>query len=148
MTKAELIAKGFIDKNDDITFDTHADVLRLFGRDSKVIQQSFIRHPVEEDVWISFWIFYQDEKNDWENTWGQNQDSAFERRKFDNAGYLEHMAGSPDRHTRLLFAKVAPQGRAFYQFKGIYEFDAELSAKAKKAAYRRVATSAKLYPAR
>jgi hypothetical protein len=47
---------------------------------------------------------------------------------------------------RILFAKIQPFGRIFYKFKGVYNFDPELSRKAKKAAYRRMATTAKLYP--
>lgn len=146
MTLDELIKKGSIDVNDNVHFRTHADVLRLFGRDLKLLQKSFVRHPKDENVWISFWTFYQDDANDWENTWGQNEESAFERRKFDNEGYLADMASSPDKHVRILFAKIAPYGKAFYKFKGIYRFDPELSQKARKAAYRRFATEAKLYP--
>jgi hypothetical protein len=146
VTLKELIEKGTIDIVDDITFQTHAEVLRLFGSASKVVQRSFVRHPVEEDVWISFWIFYQDDSNDWENTWGLKEEIAFERRKFQNDEYLADMAASPDRHTRLLFAKIAPFGRVFYKFKGVYVFDPELSFKARKCAYRRTATTARLYP--
>jgi hypothetical protein len=145
MNLKELIAKGTIEVGDDITFNTHAEVMRLFGSDSKVVQRSFLRHPVEPNVWISFWIFYQDDTNDWENTWGLNEDIAFERRKFKNDEYLAEMAASPDRHIRLLFAKIAPFGKVFYKFKGVYVFDPELSAKAKKCAYRRTSKTAKLY---
>ncbi len=56
------------------------------------------------------------------------------------------MSESADRHTRILFAKLAPSGKASYKFKGVYKFDPELSEKAKKAAYRRIETTAKLYP--
>lgn len=117
MTLDGLKAKGTIDLEDDINFRTHADVLRLFGKDVKLMQQSFVRHPVEEKVWISFWIFYQDDANDWENTWGQKEETAFERRKFDNEEYLNEMAGSPDRHTRILFAKIAPFSKVFYNLR-------------------------------
>lgn len=145
MTITELEKKGSIDIADNVNFRTHADVLRLFGRDLKLLQKSFVRHPQEENVWISFWTFYQDDSNDWENTWGQGEETAFERRKFDNESYLDDMASSPDKHVRVLFAKIAPFGKAFYKFKGVYMFDPELSEKAKKAAYRRIATTAKLY---
>ena len=142
----EIIARGSIELGDDITFRTHADVLRLFGKDVKVMQKSFIRHPVEDNVWISFWTFYQDDANEWINTWSQTEDIAFEKRKINNEGYLADMASSPDKHTRVLFAKVLSGGQPTYRFKGVYTFDPELSEKAKKCAYRRVATSAKVYP--
>ena len=141
----ELIAKGEIDIDDNINFRTHADVLRLFGRDHKVFQQSFARHPHEAGVHIWFPVFYADEDNDWENTWGQNEDAAFERRKYKNEEYLNELSRTPERHTRIMFAKIAPFGKVFYKFKGTYKFDPELSTKAKKAAYRRIARSAKLY---
>ena len=147
MKKEELLEKGYIDIENDITFRTHADVLRLFGRNVKIFQSSFARHPHENGVHIWFPIFYQDEENDWENTWGQNEEAAFERRKFDNETYLNELFNKPERHTRILFAKIAPFGRVFYKFKGVYQFDPDLSRKAKKAAYRRIATTAKLYPA-
>jgi hypothetical protein len=142
----ELIEKGSIDIEDDITFRTHADVLRLFGKDAKILREAFIRHPHEPGVHIWFPMFYDDDNNDWDNTFGSQEENVFERRKFDNEGYLSELFESPEFHKRILFAKVAPFGKVFYKFKGVYEFDPDLSVKAKKAAYRRVATTAKLYP--
>ncbi len=141
-----LIEKGHIDIEDNINFATHADVLRLFGRDLKVIQNALVRHPQDDTLRIWFPIFYQGEDNDWENTWGVKEESLFERRKYDNESYLLEEYTATEKHTRLLFAKIAPFGKAFYKFKGSYQFDPELSRKAKKAAYRRIATTAKIYP--
>ncbi|HQZ97103.1 MAG TPA: hypothetical protein PLP21_12350 [Pyrinomonadaceae bacterium] len=147
MRTEELIQKGFIDISDDVNFRTHADVLRLFGKDVKIFQKAFAKHPHEDSVHIWFPMFYDDDNNDWENTFGLNEDAVFERRKHDNEGYLTEQFDAPQNHRRILFAKIAPFGRVFYKFKGIYQFDPELSRKAKKAAYRRVAKQAKLYPA-
>ncbi len=146
MTNDELKAKGFIEVEDDISFQNHSEVMELFGalRINKMI--SFYRHPHEPGVHIWFPVFYQDDKNDWENTWGQKEETAFERRKYNNDEYLNDQFDQPDRHTRILFAKIQPFGRVFYKFKGIYKFDPELSLKAKKAAYCRIATRAQLYP--
>ena len=144
----DLIEKGFIDIKDDIQFRTHADVLRLFDFDLKVHQRAGAKHPHDEGVYIWFPAFYQNDDNDWENTFGVNEDSVFERRKIDNASYLEELSETPEWHKRILFAKIAPFGKVFYKFKGVYHFDPELSQKAKKAVYRRVATTAKLYPVR
>jgi hypothetical protein len=143
-TTKDLIEKGFIDTEDEITFRTHADVLRLFGRDDKIFQKAFARHPFEEGVHVWFPMFYDDANNDWENSKREDWETVFERRKFDNEAYLTEQFGAPENHTRILFAKIAPFGRVFYKFKGVYQFDPDLSRKAKKAAYRRVATSAKL----
>lgn len=144
MTINELLAKGVIDVSDNINFRTHKEVMSLFGSGRINPMSSFYKHPHEDGVHIWFPIFYQDASNDWENTFGQNEESVFERRKHDNAGYLEEMLIRPDRHKRVLFAKIEKFGRVFYKFKGIYLFDAELSAKAKKAAYRRIASTAAL----
>jgi hypothetical protein len=145
MTVKELIAKGEIDITDDINFNTHADVLRLFGKDAKVFQRAFAKHPHEPGVHIWFPMFYDVDNNDWENTFGSNEENVFERRKHDNEGYLRELFNAPERHKRILFAKIAPFGRVFYKFKGVYQFDHGLSRKAKKAAYRRTATTVKLH---
>ena len=127
MTLRELLEKGFIDIEDNVDFRTHSDVMRLFGNNRINTQISFYKHPVEPGVHIWFPVFYQDASNDWENTWSQNQETAFERRKIENAAYLKEMSESADRHTRILFAKLAPSGKASYKFKGVYKFDPELS---------------------
>src|SRR5438128_2441475 len=100
-TTKDLIDKGTIDVEDDITFRTHADVLRLFGRDDKIFQLSFAKHPHEPGVHIWFPIFYEDDENDWENTWGQNEETAFERRKINNEAYLNEQFNAPERHKRI-----------------------------------------------
>jgi hypothetical protein len=147
-TTQDIIAKNCIDINDEITFRTHADVLRLFGKDVKIFQRAFIQHPHEPGVHIWFPMFYDDNNNDWNNSFGLQEESVFERRKYDNEGYLNDLLESPELHKRILFAKFAPSGKVFYQFKGIYELDPDLSRKAKKAAYRRIANTAKVYPAK
>jgi hypothetical protein len=91
-------------------------------------------------------MFYDDDNNDWNNSFGSQEENVFERRKYDNEGYLRDLFESPNLHRRILFAKIAPFGKVFYKFKGIYEFDPDLSRKAKKAAYRRIANTAKVYP--
>jgi hypothetical protein len=146
-TTQDLIKKSRIDVNDDITFRTHAEVLRLFGKDVKLFQKAFARHPHEPGVHIWFPMFYDNDNNDWINTFGSQEGNVFERRKHDNEGYLNELFESPERHKRILFAKLAPFGRVFYKFKGIYEFDPALSIKAKKAVYRRIAKTTKIYPA-
>ena len=60
MKSKELFERGCIDVEDDITFRTHADVLRLFGREHKVFQLAFAKHPQEDGVHIWFPKFYQD----------------------------------------------------------------------------------------
>lgn len=142
-----LIKKQCIDVNDDINFRTHADVLRLFGKDVKIYQRAMASHPRETDLHIWFPMFYDDTNNDWENTFGVKEETVFERRKYNNEQYLEELIERPDLHKRILFAKVSPFGRVLYKFKGIYTFDIDLSRKAKKAVYRRTATSAKIYTA-
>jgi hypothetical protein len=144
-TTKDLLERGFIELEDDITFRTHADVLRLFGRDYKNYQGAFPKHPHEPGVHIWFPIFYQDDDNDWENTFGLNEETVFERRKNDNEGYLTELISRPDRHKRILFAKIERFGRIFYRFKGIYEFDSELAAKAEEAVYRRTVTTVSLH---
>lgn len=146
MTIQDIIAKNCIDVTDDITFRTHADVLRLFGKDVKIFQRAFVQHPHEHEVHIWFPMFYDDDNNDWNNSFGSQEENVFERRKYDNEGYLRDLFESPNLHRRILFAKIAPFGKVFYKFKGIYEFDPDLSRKAKKAAYRRIANTAKVYP--
>jgi hypothetical protein len=126
-------------------------VLKLFGRNGKLFQRSFAEHPHEPGVHIWFPMFYDNNNSDWVNTFGSNEDGSkeekvFEYRKHDNEGYLNELFKSPERHKRILFAKIASFGRVFYKFKGIYEFDPDLSTKAKKAAYRRIARKAEIYP--
>ena len=145
-TTKELIRKCAIDQEDEITFRTDADVLRLFGRDAKIFQRSFAKHPYEKGVHIWFPIFYDEANNDWENTKRVDWETVFERRKHDNPAYLAEQFDSPERHIRILFAKMERGGEKYYEFKGIYMFDPDESRKAMKAAFRRIATSAKLYP--
>ena len=145
-TLKEIKERGFIDVKDDINFGTHREVMKLFGKDRINQMLSFFPHPHEEGVHIWFPVFYQDDKNDWENTWDKTKETAFERRKEDNAAYLEEQFDAPERHTRIMFAKLQASRGTFYKFQGIYKFDPELSRTAKKGAYRRVATTAKLYP--
>lgn len=151
MKTEELLAKGSIDISDNITFKTHKEVMKLFGADRINSMISLYKHPHETDVHIWFPIFYQDDANDWENRFGNGEDgeseaSVFEWRKNDNQAYLAKLMADPGQHTRILFAKVNKFGRIFYQFKGVYVFDPELAAKAKKAAYRRTAKSVKIFP--
>ena len=142
----DLINKVSINIRDDITFRTHAEALKLFGKNVKIFQKAFAKHPHEPGVHIWFPIFYHVDENGWENTFGDGEEKVFERRKNDNESYLKELFETPESHKRILFAKIASFGRVFYQFKGIYEFDRELSLKAKKAAYKRTSTSAKIYP--
>ncbi len=145
MTLDELKKKGFIEVEDDISFRTHADVLRLFGKDQKLIQRAFVQHPHEIGVRIWFPVFYDDSNNDWINTFGLNEDLVFEKRKFDNQDYLEELSQRPEWHLRVLFAKLDRSGRINYKFKGLYNFDLERSRTANKAVYVRIEKKAKLY---
>lgn len=138
----DLIAKGFIDVDDEITFRTHADVLMLFGRDHNVFQRAFAKHPIEPDVYIWFPIFGYDPANEWENSKRGDWETVFERRIEDNQGYLAEITNRLDQHKRILFSKDSVSKA--YRFRGIYLFDSEVSALAKKAAYRRIATSVEL----
>lgn len=145
-TTKELIEKGAFSVKDEIIFRTHAEVLRLFGRDTKIFQRSFAKHPHEEGVHIWFPMFYDNANNDWDNTKRLDWETVFERRKFDNAGYLAEQFNSPERHIRILFAKIEQGREKYYQFKGVYRFDPDESRKAVKAAYRRIKTTTKLFP--
>lgn len=99
MTSIEkLIEKGNIDIDNEITFRTHADVLRLFGKDVKIFQKAFSKHPHEPGVHIWFPMFYDDDNNDWDNSFGLKEESVFERRKYDNDGYLNELLASPELH--------------------------------------------------
>lgn len=141
-TTNELRRNGEISVEDEIRFRTHAEVLRLFGREHKVFQKSFAKHPHEDGVHIWFPIFGYVEGNDWENSKREDWESVFERRNFDNAGYVSDLLEHPERHRRIMFAKIDGE----YYFKGLYELDLELTKTAKKAAYRRVSRTATLYP--
>lgn len=143
MTISELKAKGNIDVKDDIEFCTHLEVMRLFGADRVRPRIAFHEHPHEPGVFVWLPAFYQGEDNDWSNTKSADFGKVFEERKFDNEDYLEDLRESPERHTRILFAKESPTGKTSYRFKGIYKFDPDLSTK--KAVYIRIATTAKLY---
>ena len=145
MNIKELVAKGFIDVNDDISFETKAEVMSLFGFKTYNARIGFYRTLQDPNVHLWFPLFYQDDKNDWENTWGQNEQSVFERRKRNNEDYVAEVIAKPDWHVRILFAKIQPYGRLLHKFKGVYEYDADLTLKAKKLAYVRTATQAKLY---
>jgi hypothetical protein len=71
MTKVtDLIEKGFISVGDDITFRTHADVLRLFGRDVKIYQRAMVAHPEEPELHIWFPALRDQDDNIWENAFG------------------------------------------------------------------------------
>jgi len=147
ITIRQLLEKGAIDINDDIEFKTHADVLRLFGTDQKLIQRAFIRHPHEEGTRIWFPMFYDDDNNDWINTASQDYGRVFEKKKIGNDEYLADLVATSEWHRRILFAKIRPANRIFYKFKGVYQLDVEMSLQNKKAIYERVATSATLFPA-
>ena len=144
-TIKEVIEKGFIAVEDDITFDRHRDVMSLFGNDQINPRLSFYPHPHEEGVHIWFPMFYDDKNNDWDNTRRDDWETVFERRKHDNEGYLNVEYAALDRHKRILFAKIKQGVGMHYEFKGLYNFDAEISRAEKKAAYRRIARRAKLY---
>jgi hypothetical protein len=149
MKTEELLAKGSIDISDDITFKTHKEVMKLFGVERINERISIYKHPDDENVQIWFPIFYDEASNDWENRFGDSEQGereakVFEWKKNGNNIYLEKIANNPSEHTRILFAKDKKSGRVVYQFKGVYVFDPELAAKAKKAAYRRTAKSVEL----
>jgi hypothetical protein len=138
-----IIRRGYLEVGDGVRFRTHADVLRLFGTDVKVFQRAFAKHPHEEGVHIWFPMFYDDTNNDWDNTKTKEWEAVFERRKFDNDEYLTELFRSPERHRRILFAKVASGRDKYYQFQGVYHFDPDASKT--KAVYRRIATTTALY---
>jgi SET and RING associated domain len=142
----DLVTKGFIDIQDDINFRTHADVLKLFGKNHKIFQRAFAKHPFEEGVHIWFPIVGADMENGWRNNFDKSETRIFEQRLEQNIAYLDELFEMPERHKRILFAKIAPFGRAFYKFKGVFHFDADLSRIAKKAAYQRISTCTKVYP--
>lgn len=142
----DLITKGFIDVEDDISFEKKSEIMPLFGFESYNQQKGFYKLPHDPNVHIWFPVFYQDDTNDWLNTWGQNEDSVFERRRWKNEEYVAEVIAKPDWHVRILFAKIQPYGRLLHKFKGIYEYDSELTQKAKKLSYVRIAKQAKLYP--
>src|SRR4051794_23348446 len=123
MNTEDIIEKGFIDVEDDLTFRTHADVLRLFGRDVKIFQKAFAKHPFEDGVHVWFPMFYDDANNDWENSKRADWEVVFERRKHDNTTYLSELFDFPERHKRVLFAKIERGREKYYQFKGVYNFD-------------------------
>jgi hypothetical protein len=143
----ELKTKGFIDLADDIRFKTHADVMRLFGIDGKVMQRSFYKHAHEDGVHIWFPIIHPLEANGWENKWGMTEDTLFERKLDGYEAYIAELLANPDRHRRVLFAKIAPFGEVFYKFKGTYELDRELAESKGKARYIRTGERASIYPA-
>lgn len=148
MTLEDLLDKGMIAVSDEIEFRTHADVLRLFGKPVKLYQRAMAKHPHEPDLHIWFPTLRGAENEDWDNSLGVNEETLFERRKFENEEYLKDLLSKPELHKRVVFVKAAPHGRAFYKFKGVFELDPDLCTKAKKAAYRRVSVSITLYPVR
>lgn len=145
ITTKGLIEKGFIDIDDNIEFRTHADVMRLFGTDQKLIQRSFIKHPHEQGTRIWFPMYYDDTNNDWINTASKDYSRVFEKNKTDNEDYLRKLLSEPGNHTRVLFAKVRQGNRTFYKFKGVYKLNIEMTQEHRKAAYDRVATSTRIF---
>ncbi len=146
MNIKDLIAKGFIDLEDEISLEKKSEIMPLFGFTSYNSQSSFYQHPHEPGVHIWFPICYPDDTNEWENTHSKDWERAFEQHITKNAEQLAKVASQPNRQVRVMFAKLKPHGRLIHEFKGIYRFDPDLSATAKKAAYVRIATRATLYP--
>jgi hypothetical protein len=148
ITKRNLLAKGSIEVTDAICFTTHAEVLKLFGKTYKSYQGAFLKHPHEEGVHIWFPKINTTPLPDdeWMNSKTADWKTVFEKKMDGNETYLADLREDPARQTRILFAKVPRNGKDVYEFKGVYKFDSELSTKARKAAYTRIATTAKLYP--
>lgn len=146
MNIKDLITKGFIDIEDDISFEKKSEIMPLFGFTSYNSQSSFYGHPHESELKIWFPVYYPDDTIEWENRHSQDWERVFEQRLTENAAHLAKVASRPDQQVRLMFAKLKPYGRLIHKFKGIYRFDPDLSEKAKKAAYVRIATRATLYP--
>lgn len=145
MKVSDLIEKGLIGIEDNIGFETKSEIMRLFGYRRYNSQSAFYRHPHEAGVHIWFPVFYHDDTNEWENRHSQDWERVFEQRLTKNDHHMAKLDARPDQQVRVMFAKEKPFGRLIHRFRGVYTYDPELSAQARKAAYIRTSLRAKLY---
>jgi hypothetical protein len=131
-----LIQRGYIDADEDIIFYRHSDACNCFGHTYKQYMPALARHPFQDGVTIWFPRFFPNDK--WDNTFDDSENTVYEKRKHDNASYIDECLGEPDKFNRLLFAKVKePSGEFVYRFKGRYEIDPETSREKSAITYRR-----------
>ena len=121
-------------------FSTHAEACNLFGHSYKHYQPATARHPAEPDKVIWFPRFYENEE--WHTWIAKDQETIYEKRKNDNGRYIFECLDQPDMFKRLVFAATKPRT---YEFKGLFEIDAEESRRTTTITYRRTATRVKTY---
>ena len=138
------VEAGHMDAAEDVAFYRHIDAIACFGREYKGFQRALARHPRIPNLHIWFPKLY--ENAEWENSICDDETIIHERRKKNNRGFVSEHLRTPEKHRRLVFARVrSPLGDVMYRFKGLYESDVEEAKKTRNVTYRRIATRVKTY---
>lgn len=132
ITIQHLLERGELSIDDDITFHTHVEVARLFGRDYKGHQQATIRLDEHTDVWFPK-LF---PNRDWLNELSP-QGTEITMRPADGGQYSHRMA-STRREDVITFGKETRTGD--YRFCGVFRFNPHLSSAARWV-FDRIATT-------
>lgn len=110
----DLISKGSLSVGDDITFPTHLEVARLFGKDYKGHQRAIIRLDDDHDVWFPK-LF---KNTDWLNV--VSRDGAeITMRPTTNGRYRDVMENTRREYV-ITFGKRS--SRSGYRFLGVFRF--------------------------
>jgi very-short-patch-repair endonuclease len=138
------VEAGFMDASEDVAFYRHIDVIECFGRKYKGFQRALAQHPRVPDQHIWFPKLY--ENADWDNSISDDEMTIYERRKKNNRGFVSEHLRTPEKHKRLVFARVrSPLGDVMYRFKGLFEADVDRTKETGTVTYQRNATRVPTY---
>lgn len=145
-TPEQMIAKGSISINDNVTFKYSHLVANCFGHNYQGNQKGEVKHPMEEGKSIWFPKFYSNAKMN-----NQISDDGTEILEIDSVPekrqpYFDKVM-KQGLFTRLVFPQFKdPSGGNHYRFMGEFKLDLEASSVDGGLLWRRVSTSVKTYP--
>lgn len=138
------IRQGYMDADDDVAFRRQAEACNCFGHNYAQWYRAQARHAFDPTLTIWFPKLYGNK--DWHNRISADEETIYERRKWDNAAFIAEHLGRLAEYPRLVFARVrGPLGDVMYRFKGLYEVDVDESRRTMTVTYRRKATQVKTY---
>lgn len=72
------IATGYVDADEDVSFDRHADACNCFGHSYKQWYRGLARHAVKPELTIWFPKFF--DNSQWRNTISADEDTIYEHK--------------------------------------------------------------------
>lgn len=129
---------GYIDVDDNVSFQTQNDVFKCFGKNyQKTLWICSIKHPNLENtkVWCPKFTYHKD----WLNVLSDDNETITQIDRRDKRSFIDRYKDNPCNESRIAFGHIiSPLGYKTYKFLGLYEFDYNLSTINDTWTYRRV----------